>query len=198
MIFYNCRGYSSIKASYNKLLLFQCDVLFVEERWLLSSKLHLLQNISNELIVISKSGMNDHELLTGRPYGGTTIFLRKTLNCAITNFEIDCDRLCATLVDFKNFTVLFSCFYMSCDSGGNCDSFNAIVCAFQSLRARYEPGYVICIGDFTVDLSRVQSSQTVMFKNFCCSEGLTHYTIGNPVEYTYSSDINSWPFCYFN
>ena len=58
-------------------LLFQCDILFVEEHWLLSSKLHLLQNISDEFIVISKSGMNDHELLSGRPYGGTAIFLRK-------------------------------------------------------------------------------------------------------------------------
>ena len=119
--------------------------------------------------------MNDYELLTGRPYGGTAIFLRKTLNCTITN----CDRLCVTLVDFKNFTVLFSCFYMPYDSGGNCDSFNAVVGAFQSLRARYEPSYVICGRDFNVDLSRVYSSQTVMFKNFCCSEGLiSAHTIG--------------------
>ena len=97
---------------------------------LLSSKLHLLQNISDEFIVISKSGMNDHELLTGHPYGGTAIFLKNTLNCTITNCEIDCDILCATLVDFKNFTVLFLCFYMPCDSGGNCDNFNAVVGAF--------------------------------------------------------------------
>ena len=52
---------------------------------------------------------------------------------------------------------------MPCDSGGNCDSFNAVVGAFQSLRARYEPSYIICGGDFNVDLSRVQSSQRVMF-----------------------------------
>ena len=80
---------------------------------------------------------------------------------------------------------------MPCDSGGNCDSFNAVVGAFQSLRARCEPGYVICGGYFNVDLSRVQSSQTVMFKNFCCSEGLiSAHTIGNPVEYTYCGDIS--------
>ena len=51
--------------------------------------------------------MNDRELLTGRPYGGTAIFFRKTLNCTITNCETDCDRLCATLVDFKKITVFF-------------------------------------------------------------------------------------------
>ena len=104
MIAYNCRGYNSIKVSYIQHLLFQYAILFIEEHWLLSSKLHLLQNISDEFIVISKRGVNDHKLLTGRPYGGTAIFLRKTLNCTITNCEIDCDRLCATLNDLKNFT----------------------------------------------------------------------------------------------
>ena len=77
-------------------------------------------------------------------------FLEKTLNCTITNCDTDCDRLCATLVDFKNVTVLFSCFYMPCDSGGNCDSFNAVVGAFQSLRARHEPGYVSLVEILTL------------------------------------------------
>ena len=94
-----------------------------------------MQNISDEFIVISKSGMNDHELLTGRPYGGTAIFLRKTLNCTITNCEMDCGRLCATMVDFKKFTVLFSCFYMPCDSGSNCDSYNHIRSGEGALKA---------------------------------------------------------------
>ena len=47
MISYNCRGYNSLKASYIKYLLFKCDIVFIEEHWLLSSRLHLLQNISD-------------------------------------------------------------------------------------------------------------------------------------------------------
>ena len=66
MITYNCRGYNSIKACFIKKLLSQCDVLFIQEHWMLRDKLHLLQNISEEFIVFSKSNIDDGKLLTDR------------------------------------------------------------------------------------------------------------------------------------
>ena len=46
-------------------------------------------------------------------------------------------------------------------------------------------------GIFNVDLSRLQSTQTSLFKQFCNDESLISvHTIGNQVEYTYCSDIN--------
>ena len=89
MITYNCRGYNSIKACFIKKLLSQCDVLFNQEHWLLRDKLHLLQNISEEFIVFSKSSIDDGKLLIGRPYGGTAIFIRKSIKSAST------DDICA-------------------------------------------------------------------------------------------------------
>ena len=190
MITYNCRGYNSIKACFIKKLLSQCDVLFIQEHWLLRDKLHLLQNISEEFIVFSKSSIDDGKLLIGRPYGGTAIFIRKSIKCTITNCDIECDRLNAMIVDFYNFTVLITCFYMPCDSN-NCDGFSSTIGAFQALKAKHAPSYVICAGDFNVDLSRLQSTQTSLFKQFCNEESLISvHTIGNQVEYTYCSDIS--------
>ena len=114
MITYNCRGYNSIKACFITRLLSQCDVLFIQEHWLLRDKLHLLQNISEEFIVFSKSSIDDGKLLIGRSYGGTAIFIRKSIKCTITNCDIECDRFNAMLVDFYNFAVLITCFYMPC------------------------------------------------------------------------------------
>ena len=190
MITYNCRGYNSIKACFIKKLLSQCDVLFIQEHWLLPDKLHLLQNISEEFIVFSKSSIDDGKLLIGRPYGGTAIFIRKSIKCTITNCDIECDRFNPMLVDFYNFTVLITCFYMPCDSN-NCDGFSSTIGAFQALKAKHAPSYVICAGDFNVDLSRLQSTQTSLFKQFCNEESLISvHTIGNQVEYTYCSDIS--------
>ena len=94
------------------------------------------------------------------------------------------------LVDFYNFTVLITCFYMPCDSN-NCDGFSSTIGAFQALKAKHAPSYVICAGDFNVDLSRLQSTQTSLFKQFCNEESLISvHTIGNQVEYTYCSDIS--------
>ena len=190
MITYNCRGYNSIKACFIKKLLSQCDVLFIQEHWLLRAKLHLLQNISEEFIVFSKSSIDDGKLLIGRPYDGTAIFIRKSIKCTITNCDIECDRFNAMLVDFYNFTVLIACFCMPCDSN-NCDGFSSTIGAFQALTAKHAPSYVICAGDFNVDLSRLQSTQTSLFKQFRNEESLISvHTIGNQVEYTYCSDIS--------
>ena len=86
--------------------------MFIQEHWLLRDKLHLLQNISEEFIVFSKSSIDDGKLLIGRPYAcGTAIFIRKSIKCTITNCDIECDRFNAMLVDFYNFTVLIIGFY---------------------------------------------------------------------------------------
>ena len=76
------------------------------------------------------------------------------------------------MADFGNNTVLFTCFYMPCDSSSNCDSFNSAFGTFQTLRARHGPNYVICGGDFNVQLSRLHSNQSIMFETFCSAEDL--------------------------
>ena len=162
MITYNCRGYNSIKACFIKKLLSRCDVFCIQEHWLLRDQLHLVQNISEECIVFSKSSIDDGKLLTGRPYGGTAIVIMKSIKCTTTTCDIECDRFNAMLVDFYNFTVLITCFYMPCDSN-NCDSFSSAIGAFQVLKVNHAPSYVICARDFNVDLSRLQSTQRPLY-----------------------------------
>ena len=104
----------------------------------------LLQIISEEFIVFSKSSIDDGKLLISRPHGGTVIFIRKSIKCTISNCDIECDRFNAMLVDFYNFTVLITCFYMPCDSN-NCDRFSSTVSAFQALKAKHAPSYAVDI-----------------------------------------------------
>ena len=131
-------------------------------------------------------------MLIGRPYGGTAIFIRKDIKCTISYCDVDCDRLCAIMADYDNYTVLFTCFYMPCDSSNNCDNLNSAFGAFQTLRARHGPNYVICGGDSNIQLSRSHSNQTIMFETLCTAEDLiSAHTIGNQVEYTYCSDFNN-------
>ena len=71
IISYNCRGFKN-GTPYIKYLLTICDILFVQETWLLPTELHLLNDVSSEFSVHAKSAMGDAVqagILRGRPYG---------------------------------------------------------------------------------------------------------------------------------
>ena len=55
MIAYNGKDFNSTKASYIKHFLSQCDVLYIQEPWLLRNKLHLFLKLFK---VIEKCAKN--------------------------------------------------------------------------------------------------------------------------------------------
>ena len=75
---FNCRGWKS-SCEYVNSLLKSCDFCLIQEHWLLEDQFSLL-NICNEFDSVSVSGMAGEELISGRPYGGCSIFFRKALS----------------------------------------------------------------------------------------------------------------------
>ena len=59
-----------IKCHYLNTLTKECDILFLQEHWILHNNLHKLQDINEYFHVFANSGINEQELLMGRPYGG--------------------------------------------------------------------------------------------------------------------------------
>ena len=76
---YNCKCFNSMKANYIEHVLKECDVLFFQETWLLQAKTYLLQDLSDTFFVYAKSSISNTSLLSGRPYGGTAIFISRHL-----------------------------------------------------------------------------------------------------------------------
>ena len=100
---YNCHGVKDMKSRYIQHILKKCDIIFIQEHWLLKNKLHLLQNITNDHIVFGKSSINDNELFSGRPHGGCAIFLNKHIKCTVKHIDVNSDRICAILADYNIF-----------------------------------------------------------------------------------------------
>ena len=73
-ISYNFRGYNDSKKDYICSLLKRCDILFLQEHWLPDSQLQVLDNISSCFLITGVSGFSSDEVLSGRPFGGCTIF----------------------------------------------------------------------------------------------------------------------------
>ena len=50
--------------------------------------------------------------------------------------------------------------YIPCDTPANANMFRQIFGALQELKTKYSPDYVIYGGDYNVDMSRLQPTQT--------------------------------------
>ena len=191
IISYNWLGYNDVKSYYINTLLKECDVLFLQEHWVLHGSLHKLYNISSEFNVYAKSGMKEHELLIGRPYGGCAIFVNKTMKCASKMIDTDNVRVCAVLSDFHDYVILFISVYMPGDLSCNIDEYNDVLSTILALQSQHTPQFIICGGDWNTDLSRLPSKHTTSLSRFCTVENLTcvNSTDGS-VKFTYVSDMN--------
>ena len=82
---YNCRCWRS-GSQYVSSLLKSVDFLLVQEHWLLPELLGAL-DISDEFLSVSVSGMDNSELLVGRPYGGCGILFRKCYSSSVRRLK---------------------------------------------------------------------------------------------------------------
>ena len=91
VVSYNCKN---IKTSLGELqsLCNSCDVLCLQETWLLDCELSLLTNVHSDFYAKGTSSVKICDnVLHGRPHGGTAILWRKSLgdNCNIVDLEDD-------------------------------------------------------------------------------------------------------------
>ena len=80
IISYDCRGFNEIECHYINTLTKECDILFLQEHWMLHTNLHQLQAINDDFHVFFMSGIKEQELLMGRPYGNPLYSLVKDIS----------------------------------------------------------------------------------------------------------------------
>ncbi len=192
VITYNCRGLiSDLKKQYIGALLQKCDILLIQEHWLLNKSCNDLQGHYTDHYVFAKSGMIETELLIGRPYGGCGILISRKLQCISVQLECDSYRMCAVLSDFNTFTVMFISIYMPGEATFTPIEYNNILSIIEALQVKHDPVYIICGGDYNTDFSRVRSLHTCALIDFCNDNYLVCTGIlGGSIDHTYHSDMN--------
>jgi hypothetical protein len=71
------------------------DILFLQEHWLTNSQFSLFNAVHVDFAYTAVSGINDSEILLGRPYGGCAIFWRSRINATISVLKTNSRRICA-------------------------------------------------------------------------------------------------------
>ena len=72
---FNCRGFNFSKVKHVESLLANCDILLVQETWVLPDQVGKLNQYFDEYNTYGVSGINVNELLSGRPYGGVSFLV---------------------------------------------------------------------------------------------------------------------------
>ena len=76
------------------IFLHSCDIVLIQEHWLLPEHIGAL-NISQDFLSAGVSGMDNTELIFGRPYGGCGFLYRKSLAPFVTRIQCNSKRFCA-------------------------------------------------------------------------------------------------------
>ena len=192
---YNVHGINGPTLSYINDIMTTHDFLLIQEHWLQTSQLHLLNDKIKNIHSYGISGMNENELHTGRPYGGCAILWRNSLPCKVEPIQCNNSRLCLAKVSFNTFTLLLCTVYMPCDTEyDNCnnDVFNEVLQEMLKHANDDSIDFVVCGGDFNTDIARTRSLHTKSIINFLDNDAfiLCDSLDCSSVDYSYESMSN--------
>ena len=192
---YNSHGLGAGRIEYMKFLMNECDVLMVQEHWLLKEQIPTFVKHFPKSVVHAVSGMQSNVLVSGRPHGGCAILVNSRWPVKVVPIEMQNCRVCALRVDTGSFSILFFDVYMPCDTdydSQNNEEYRCILAEIISVCEMYPSENVVIGGDFNTCLERQNSLHTRSLKEFmnvnsfsCC---LLHPA--SSVDYTFESKID--------
>ncbi len=193
---YNSHGLGSGRLEYINKLAEVNDFLFLQEHWMLSNQINTFGCKVSSMHVHGVSGMDEHELIQGRPYGGCLIMWKKSLVCKVTPVQIHSNRMCAVHVTGDGgLNVLLFNVYMPCDTEydrANEEIYGDILHEISQVSENVDPLSILVGGDFNTDFRRSRSLHTMALLPFMVNESLRRgldYQDKN-VDYTYESKMN--------
>ena len=196
MCTFNARGHAADRLMYIKKLMNACDVLLVQEHWYFEPDIHRLAVHLDDVLVFGVSGMQQNELLAGRPYGGCATIIKKNVVHRAEQLSTASRRLCACLChissDFK--FLLFNVYMPGESRDRECNDFYDILLEMRNVIDKYsDVNHVIIGGDMNTDLGRVGSSYAEILLDFCAQNDL-HLCLRNSlsnVDFTYMNDYTN-------
>ena len=190
---FNSRGYATDRRSYVGHLMSLCHILFIQEHWLFDRDMAQLCDSLSGIGYIGVSGMEQGKLIAGRPYGGTAILYRESMNCKVKCIECKNRRLCACSIALPNgVSILLMNVYMPYERLYDASALEELIHvlddASQIIESQDSIDHVVFGGDLNSDLTRVQSKHIAPLRNFChryamrfcCEHPL------NSVDFTYT------------
>jgi exonuclease III len=191
IVSYNAQGLGAGRLEYIKDLCNENYFICIQEHWLLPTNTHAFNVAFPAINSHVITGMQGHELITGRPYGGCAILWKKNIQCIIEPVTCTSNRLCLLLATLNNMKIAICSLYMPCDNSDDI-TYNDILNEIIEKCASINVNNIIIAGDYNTDLSRITSKSTKSLNDFMQSHSFTSGLRKFPtINYTFESKINS-------
>jgi len=194
---YNVHGINNNKWLYLDELLKQCNIICIQEHWLMNCQSHYFTDHLEDVSVACVSAMHDDEFINGRPHGGCAIVWKNNVHFSVHNVSTRSPRLCCVKLDVPSMPtpILLACVYMPTDTMSNLlnvDEYSEVLHEMCDIADALNCEYIICMGDFNTDLSRAHSLHTQTLINFLNEESLKSFQSSDlySVDYTFESFID--------
>ncbi len=157
---YNCEGVNRSSDYINDTLTnTNCDIMCLQETWLLDHNIGKLGDVHDDYLFNAKSGVDSNaEILRGRPYGGVAILYGKSIAKYIKPVHVDHRRVTGVTIQVNPAKLLLLlCVYLPCDNY-SCTTVNSkyerIINVIEcTINATACEAVVIC-GDFNTRFDR--------------------------------------------
>ena len=152
---FNCKG---LKSSINDVASL-CEnhyIIILQETWLLTHDMCLLQNVHSEFYGDGVSSVDTTDgILIGRPYGGLAVLWRNSLNAFIkvNKFE-DETRLMGIDLKCGTYSYHILNIYMPFDCNDNIDEFTYYLYKIDTAFKNNHTVFNMAVGDFNSDILR--------------------------------------------
>ena len=194
---FNSTGLSASRMDYISEVLsnHKIDILLLQETWLGSKTMDKLSNIHKDYLYHGISGMDENELIMGRPHGGIGILWRKEFGLLIKPISVkDSKRICAVSVSAGSNRILIINCYMPVDNYSKhhvTDEFSDSIDTIENIILCHPDHQVILGGDINVDIAR-QNAHDQYYCDLLQRQLLTDVILlpDCSINYTYS-DLNS-------
>ena len=149
------------------LLLMQCcdlcnsyDLIFLQEIWLFQHELPLLSNICSDFEGFGTTAMDiSNGIMSGRPYGGVAVIVRKSIQKECQVHTFDDSRLLGITVNTSDMPCYFLNVYMPYQCDDNYDLFVEYIGKISSIIEESVNSNLIVLGDFNVAVDTVFESE---------------------------------------
>ena len=193
----NCHGFNAGVEQYLKRVISKVDVILLQETWLSDFNCNAIDRISDEFISFHSSAMEvklSSGVLSGRPFGGTAILIRKYIAPYCSRVVTDNPRITSIhcYIDKSNTDLAISSLYMPWNdrSADQLIEYESTVGCLQGIVDRHIGCSFIFAGDLNVSKDCSNASFKLMY-NFCIKNNIMWLNpSADGIDYSFHNDVN--------